>query len=123
MKVALLATVLWSGHVLAVGDNPVVGSSAAVKGGKFVWGALSYPKSLNYPVSGDGASARIYSLVVETLCEASYESGEYVPRVAERWEISDDKKVFTFHLNKKAKFSDGSAVTTKDVKAFWDIVA
>ena len=118
----LLSAVLWSGHVLGMGDNPVIGSKEAVKGGKFVWGALSYPKSLNYPVSGDGASARIYGLVVETLCEASYESGEYVPLVAERWEVSKDKKVFTFHLNKKAKFSDGTPVTTKDIKAFWDIV-
>lgn len=102
--------------------NPVIGSTNAVKGGKFVWGALSYPKSLNYPVSGDGASARIYGLIVETLCEENYRTGEYVPLVAERWEISADKKVFTFHLNKKAKFADGTPVTTKDVKAFWDIV-
>ena len=112
---------LWSGIAWGV-SNPVIGSAAAVKGGKIVWGALSYPKSLNYPVSGDGASARIYGLIVETLCEANYESGEYVPLIAERWDISADKKVFTFHLNKKAKFSDGSAVTTKDIKAFWDIV-
>ena len=61
-------------------------------------------------------------MIVETLCEANYQTGEYVPLIAERWEVSDDKKVFTFHLNKKAKFSDGTSVTTKDVKAFWDIV-
>ena len=123
MRIAMVLVIaLWSWQVWAADNNPVIGNAAAVKGGKFVWGALSYPKSLNYPVSGDGASARIYGLIVETLCEVNYQTGEYVPLVAERWEVSDDKKVFTFHLNKQAKFSDGSPVTTKDVKAFWDIV-
>ena len=123
MRMAIVLVVaLWSVQMWAADNNPVIGNAAAVKGGKFVWGALSYPKSLNYPVSGDGASARIYGLVVETLCEASYQTGEYVPLVAERWEVSDDKKVFTFHINKEAKFSDGTPVTSKDVKAFWDIV-
>lgn len=103
-------------------NNPVIGSRQAVKGGTFVWGAVSYPKSLNFPVSGDGASNRIYSLIVENLCEANVESGEYVPLLAERWQISADRKVFTFYLNKKARFSDGTKVTTKDVQAFWDIV-
>ncbi len=124
MKAALLLFAgLCAGYVLAAeNNNPIIGSATAIKGGKFVWGALSYPKSLNYPVSGDAASAMIYGLVVETLCEVSYASGEYVPLVAERWEISDDKKIFTFHLNKRAKFSDGTPVTSKDVQAFWDIV-
>ena len=103
-------------------NNPVIGNPQAVKGGTFVWGALSYPKSLNYPISGDSASNRIYQLIVENLCQANLESGEYVPLLAERWQISADQKIFTFYLNKKARFSDGTKVTTKDVQAFWDIV-
>ena len=103
-------------------NNPVIGSRQAVKGGTFVWGALTYPKSLNYPISGDAASAIIYELIVENLCEVNGESGEYVPLLAEKWQISADQKVFTFYLNKKARFSDGTTVTTKDVQAFWDIV-
>ena len=123
MKFVILS-ILLSGSLSAkdTDDNPVIGNPQAVKGGTFVWGALTYPKSLNYPISGDAASARIYGLIVENLCEVNGESGEYVPLLAERWKISADQKVFTFHLNKKARFSDGTRVTTKDVQAFWDIV-
>lgn len=70
----------------------------------------------------DRASKMVYELVVENLCTLNAQSGEYVPLIAERWDISPDGKVFTFYLNKKAKFSDGTPVTTKDVQAFWDIL-
>ncbi|NLG99994.1 MAG: ABC transporter substrate-binding protein [Chloroflexi bacterium] len=42
-----------------------------------------------------------------------------VPELAESWEISDDNKVLTFHLNKNAKFWDGTPVTAEDV--YWSI--
>ena len=103
-------------------SNPVVGNPDAPKGGKVVLGLTAYPKSLNAPISGDLYSYWVYELVVENMCETNLETGEHVPLLAERWEISDDKKVFTFYLNKQAKFSDGTPVTTKDVQAFWDIV-
>jgi oligopeptide transport system substrate-binding protein len=37
-----------------------------------------------------------------------------VPGVAERWEISPDGRVFTFHLRKNAKWSNGDFVTAQD---------
>ncbi len=36
------------------------------------------------------------------------------PGVAKRWEISDDKTVYTFHLRKDAKWSNGDPVTAYD---------
>jgi oligopeptide transport system substrate-binding protein len=36
------------------------------------------------------------------------------PGVAERWEISDDGKVYTFHLRKNARWSNGDPVTAQD---------
>jgi oligopeptide transport system substrate-binding protein len=36
------------------------------------------------------------------------------PGVAERWESSEDRKTWTFHLRKDAKWHNGDAVTAKD---------
>ncbi|MDP2952663.1 MAG: ABC transporter substrate-binding protein, partial [Chloroflexota bacterium] len=43
-----------------------------------------------------------------------------VPDLAERWEVSPDGKVYTFYLNKKAKFHDGKPTTSADVKASFE---
>lgn len=37
-----------------------------------------------------------------------------VPGVAERWEVSDDGKTYTFFLRKQAQWSDGSPLLAKD---------
>ena len=113
---------VWCGGSQAADKNPVIGNPNAPKGGQIIVGGGAYPKSLNAPISGDLYSSLVYELVVENMCETNLETGEHVPLLAERWDISADKKVFTFYLNKKAKFSDGTPVTTKDVQAFWDIV-
>jgi oligopeptide transport system substrate-binding protein len=39
-----------------------------------------------------------------------------VPDLAERWEVSDNGLVYTFHLRPDAKFHDGKPVTAQDVK-------
>jgi oligopeptide transport system substrate-binding protein len=43
-----------------------------------------------------------------------------IPDLAEKWDISSDKLVYTFHLRKNASFHDGKAVTAKDVKYSWE---
>ncbi len=40
--------------------------------------------------------------------------GRLQPGVAERWDVSADKLVYTFHLRPDALWSDGSAVTAED---------
>jgi oligopeptide transport system substrate-binding protein len=40
--------------------------------------------------------------------------GQPVPGVAEKWDISDDGKVYTFHLRANAKWSNGDPVTSED---------
>ncbi len=39
-----------------------------------------------------------------------------VPDLAERWDVSDDGRVYTFYLRKDAKFHDGKPVTAEDVR-------
>ncbi|HUV95535.1 MAG TPA: ABC transporter substrate-binding protein [Anaerolineae bacterium] len=41
--------------------------------------------------------------------------------VFDSYESNDDKTVWTFHINPKAVFSDGSPITAADVKGTWEI--
>lgn len=45
--------------------------------------------------------------------------GSIVPGVAEKWDISSDNLVWTFHLRKDAKWSDGKDVTANDFIYSW----
>ncbi len=42
------------------------------------------------------------------------------PRLAESWEINADATEWTFYLRKGTKWSDGTPLTTADVKWWWD---
>jgi peptide/nickel transport system substrate-binding protein len=44
----------------------------------------------------------------------------FVPGLAERWEISPDHKTFTFHLRRDVRFHDGTPLTAEAVKATWE---
>lgn len=46
-----------------------------------------------------------------------------VPAAAESWEPNGDASVWTFHLRKDAKFSDGTPVTAKDFVYAWNRIA
>lgn len=62
------------------------------------------------------SSLRLLELIYEPLVRLS-PSLDVVPAIAESWEFSDDGLTLTFKLNPEAKFSDGTPVTSEDVKA------
>ena len=45
---------------------------------------------------------------------------EAVPGAAESWDVSDDQTVWTFHLRKDGKWSDGTPVTASDFVFSWE---
>ena len=44
---------------------------------------------------------------------------EPAPDIAERWQVSDDGKTYTFYLRQDAKFHDGREVKAEDFKYSW----
>jgi len=45
-----------------------------------------------------------------------YDPTKIIPDAAERWEVSKDNKEVTFYLHKNIKFTNGTPMTSKDVK-------
>ena len=52
--------------------------------------------------------------IYDNLVEAD-ENGEYVPSLAEDYEVSDDETEYTFYLRQDVKFHDGTQMTADDV--------
>ena len=53
--------------------------------------------------------------------KANYQTGPptFGPRLAERYEFSEDRKQLTFHLRQDVRWSDGVPVTAEDVRFTW----
>lgn len=62
----------------------------------------------------------IYNAAVYDGLLALDKDNKLVPVIAESWTVNDDQTVFTFKLNPKATFSDGSKIEAKDVKWSWE---
>ena len=73
------------------------------------------PKTLNPLTSSDVYATIIQDHVLESLIERDFDTLEWRPQLADRWEVSPDGLVITFHIDPRAKFSDGTPVTADDV--------
>ncbi len=64
---------------------------------------------------------RVARLLFEPLVRLDVMTTDYqiVPGVAERWEVSEDFKEYTFHLRQDAKWSNGEPVTAQQFVYSW----
>ncbi len=62
---------------------------------------------------------RIAYNIYEGLVRWENDSFAIDPAIAESWDISDDGTVYTFHLRKNAKWSNGDSITTEDFFYSW----
>jgi len=96
-------------------------------GGEVVVQLYSQPPSLNYIIHSDWWLSRITSHnVYESLVGIDpYDHPDYGhrPELAERWEISEDNRIYTFHLRRGVQWHDGRDFTARDVIATFDKVS
>lgn len=62
---------------------------------------------------------RILTALFEGLVDLDPATLEPIPGVAERWDVSSDGTVYTFHLRENAKWSNGEPLTAHDFLYAW----
>ncbi|MBX2858447.1 MAG: peptide ABC transporter substrate-binding protein [Cellvibrionaceae bacterium] len=82
-------------------------------------GNLDEPSDIDPHITTGLPEYLIQMALFEGLVSKHPETLATVPGVAERWDISQDQKTYTFHLRKDAKWSDGKAITAEDFLWSW----
>lgn len=104
-------------------DTPSpLASPYAVEGGEINIFPGGSPDSLNYYLANNSFCDQLFGFMYETLIGYNALTLEFEPSLAKKWTISDDKKTFTFFLDPRARWSDGSPITAEDVKWTFDAV-
>lgn len=108
-----------------VTDGPRAGGEAGPsRGGTLVAGMIADMESINvYAVPSNAVTQEVVSLLYLRLVEERPDSQQHPPTIkpalAERWELSPDRRSLTFHLREDATWSDGVPVTAEDVRFSW----
>lgn len=66
----------------------------------------------NYESAGDAIIMNVYDTLVTYNKD---KATEFVPQLAESWEVSDDGMTYTFHIRQGVKFHNGNDLTPEDV--------
>jgi len=76
------------------------------------------PETLDPALITGQPEGRVANALFEGLL-AFDESGQPQPGAAERWEVSEDGRIYTFHLRQGLMWSDGTPLTAHDFVASW----
>lgn len=112
--VALLAAALGTAALAGIASRS--GAAAATRDDVIL--LAGKPTSLDPAAQGDAASAAVSSQIFESVT-AIDPSLEVRPALARDWEVLDAGKRYVFHLRDGLRFSDGSALTARDVVRSW----
>ncbi len=88
----------------------------AKKAGTLYLHLLSNPKTLSPMLNHDAAVSGINQLIFMPLMAYDHETGEYFPALAEKLDVSKDRKTMTYTIRKNAVWQDGTPITTDDAE-------
>lgn len=109
-------------QIEATGPIDPIAVPTAQKGGTFTMWYGPYPKSLNSWLDTNEFAITVSGLMFEPLLTMNSTTNDPVGILASSWEISPDKKTYTFHIDPRAKWSDGQPVTAEDVQFYYDVI-
>ena len=72
------------------------------------------PRDLDPQIATSQEEFTLTKALMEGLTEIDPATSQPIPGVAERWEVSNDGRTWTFHLRADARWSNGDAVTASD---------
>jgi oligopeptide transport system substrate-binding protein len=96
----------------------LAGCQRAMDRADFVFLNGAEPETLDPSLITGQPEGRIASALFEGLTSFD-EHGQVIPGVAEKWDISPDGTVYTFHLRHNARWSNGDPVTAQDFRDSW----
>lgn len=108
--------------IFALSGNPVLAKTSfdhlpvPKKGGTFNDVTIANPMTLNPIIANSIDDVTLTGYFFMSLMGRDMQTYEDIPGLAEKVEVSKDKKEYTYTLFKNAKWSDGTPVTSDDVE-------
>lgn len=96
-------------------DNPFAGTDSD---DTIVVNLAIEPPAINGIMNADNISGVILTMSMSGLV-ARNGDGEIEPAIAKKWDVSEDKKTYTFHLRDDAKWTNDEKVTANDFVFAW----
>lgn len=116
---AMLNQLKWETNTDYVG----MGSPEAKKGGTLQYVQSSFPPTLR--TCGKNANSAFTSmlegLAYENLLAMNPITYGYIPNLAKKWALGDDRVSFFYEIDERARWSDGNPVVANDVVQSWKL--
>src|SRR5579862_3369722 len=84
-------------------------------GGQMVLSLRSEPKTLNPVLAQDAASRDVIRCLTADLIDINRATQKTEPALANSWTVSPDGKLYTLHIRRGLRFSDGQPLDSDDV--------
>jgi peptide/nickel transport system substrate-binding protein len=92
------------------------------KGGTVIQSTFADAEILNPILSVDISSRDVNAYLYNALVRTDPDTLLTVPELAERWEVAEDEKTWTYYLNKDVKWHDGEPFTAYDVEFTYEMM-
>lgn len=118
---ALLFFMLVACNQANTGAEDITAESRASR--RLIYGLTLAPSGIDPHVNASSELGIPLTNVYDTLVYQDPDTGEFVPGLAERWEISEDGQVYTFDLKQDVTFHDGTPFNAEAVRVNLERVA